>query len=252
MSTSERERGGLGRSSSGRCPATTYRLQLSSGDGKKAQLVDWAQLSGFGPDAIMVVDEDALRPPANDRERAATEGNLELVGKRALSERGNELGQIDDVTFDADTGVLEDLLIGDRRVSGRIFAGQRVLRCRARREPGALAVAFVPVPTGGPDRAAVNLAVEMARVRGTLNSQFHDARTSQAPRALLSVQTFRLSRPIVRDRGGQTHRPGDAHMICRRRTMRTLMRSITNPKSAAIAKTVAMTATEIAYVWDRK
>ena len=85
------------------------------GRGKRAQLVDWAQLSGFGPDAIMIIDEDALRPPANDRERAATEGSLELVGKRALTERGNELGRIDDVTFDAATGVLEDLVIGDRR-----------------------------------------------------------------------------------------------------------------------------------------
>ena len=44
------------------------------GRGKKAQLVDWAQLSGFGPDAIMVVDEGALRPPGDDRERAAAEG----------------------------------------------------------------------------------------------------------------------------------------------------------------------------------
>jgi uncharacterized protein YrrD len=85
------------------------------GRGKKAQLIDWAQLSGFGPDAIMVIDEDALRPPADDRERAATEGRLELVGKRALSDRGNELGKIVDVTFDAATGVLEELLIGDRR-----------------------------------------------------------------------------------------------------------------------------------------
>ena len=85
------------------------------GHGKKAQLIDWAQLSGFGPDAIMVIDEDALRPPADDRERAATEGRLELVGKRALSDRGNELGKIVDVTFDAATGVLEELLIGDRR-----------------------------------------------------------------------------------------------------------------------------------------
>jgi sporulation protein YlmC with PRC-barrel domain len=93
------------------------------GHGKKAQLVDWAQLSGFGPDAVMVVDEDALRPPADDRERAATEGRLELVGKRALSERGNELGQIDDVTFDADTGALEDLLIGDRRFPAGTLLG---------------------------------------------------------------------------------------------------------------------------------
>jgi uncharacterized protein YrrD len=62
------------------------------GRGKKAQLVDWAQLSGFGSDAVMVADKGALRPPADDRERAAAEGKLELVGKRALSERGSELG----------------------------------------------------------------------------------------------------------------------------------------------------------------
>jgi sporulation protein YlmC with PRC-barrel domain len=93
------------------------------GRGKKAQLVEWAQLSGFGPDAVMVVDEGALRPPADDRERAAAEGRLELVGKRALSERGNELGKLDDVTFDADTGALEDLLIGDRRVHAGSLLG---------------------------------------------------------------------------------------------------------------------------------
>ncbi len=93
------------------------------GRGKKAQLVDWAQLSGFGPDAVMVVDDGALRPPADDRERAAAEGNLELVGKRALSERGNELGELDDVTFDADSGVLEELVIGDRRVPAGSLLG---------------------------------------------------------------------------------------------------------------------------------
>ena len=86
------------------------------GRGNKAQLAEWAQVSGFGPDAVMVVDDGALRPPADDRERAAAEGKLELVGKRVLSERGNELGELDDVTFDADTGALEELLIGDRRV----------------------------------------------------------------------------------------------------------------------------------------
>ncbi len=93
------------------------------GRGKKAQLVDWAQLSGFGPDAVMVVDESSLRPPADDRERAATEGKLELVGKRALSERGSELGELDDVTFNADTGVLEELVIGDRSVPAGSLLG---------------------------------------------------------------------------------------------------------------------------------
>ena len=71
----------------------------------------------------MVVDEGALRPPADDRERAAGDGKLELLGKRALSERGNELGEIDDVTFDADTGALEELLIGDRRIPAGSLLG---------------------------------------------------------------------------------------------------------------------------------
>ncbi len=93
------------------------------GRGKKAQLVDWAQLTGFGPDAVMVTDESALRSPSDDRERMAAAGKLELLGKRALSEQGNELGELADVTFDADTGVLEDLLIGSRRVPARSVLG---------------------------------------------------------------------------------------------------------------------------------
>jgi uncharacterized protein YrrD len=93
------------------------------GRGKKAQLIDWAQLSGFGPDAVMVTDETSLRAPEDDRERAAADGKLELVGKRALSELGNELGPVDDVTFDADSGTLEDLVIGDRRVPAKLLLG---------------------------------------------------------------------------------------------------------------------------------
>ena len=93
------------------------------GRGKKARLVEWAQLSGFGPDAVMVVDEGALRPPVDGRERDGADGKLELVGKKALSERGNELGNIDDVTFDAQSGALEDLVIGERRVPAGALLG---------------------------------------------------------------------------------------------------------------------------------
>ena len=93
------------------------------GRGKRAELVRWAQLSGFGPDAVMVGDEGALRPPADDREHAAVDGRLELVGKRVLSERGNELGKLDDVTFDGGTGALQELLIGDRRLPAASLLG---------------------------------------------------------------------------------------------------------------------------------
>ena len=93
------------------------------GRGKKAQLVEWAQLSGFGPDAVMVSDEGALRPPADDREQAAADGELEIVGKRALTETGNELGTVDDVTFDPDTGALERLRIKDRDIPAAALLG---------------------------------------------------------------------------------------------------------------------------------
>jgi len=93
------------------------------GRGKKARLVDWAQVSGFGPDAVMVGDDGALRPPADDRERAAGDGKLELVGKRVLTDRGHELGPLDDVTFDAVTGALEDLVVGDRHIPAGALLG---------------------------------------------------------------------------------------------------------------------------------
>ena len=93
------------------------------GRGKRARLVEWAQLSSFGADAVMVADEASLRPPGNDRERAGVDGKLEMVGKRALTERGNDLGTIDDVTFDAGTGALELLQIGDRDVPSGALLG---------------------------------------------------------------------------------------------------------------------------------
>ncbi len=93
------------------------------GRGKKARLVDWSALSGFGPDAVMVGDDDAPRPPADDRERLAADGKLEILGQRALTELGNEVGTVDDVTFDPGTGALEFLRVGDREVPAAAMLG---------------------------------------------------------------------------------------------------------------------------------
>jgi sporulation protein YlmC with PRC-barrel domain len=93
------------------------------GRGRHARLVDWAAVSGFGPDAVMVADDDSPRPPADDRERAAAEGRLELLGKRILTEHGNELGPVDDVTFDPVTGAVEALRLGDRRIPAGAMLG---------------------------------------------------------------------------------------------------------------------------------
>lgn len=90
---------------------------------KHTYLVDWKHLSGFGPDAVMVESEEALRPPADDREQAALDGKLELVGKRALTERGNEKGSIADVEFDPESGELGPVLVGDERMPATDLLG---------------------------------------------------------------------------------------------------------------------------------
>jgi len=92
------------------------------GRGKKARLIDWPQVSGFGPDAVMVSDGGAVRTPVDDRERAAAA--VEMVGRRVLTEHGTELGTLDDVTFDPATGAVEMLHVGDRQIpAGSLLGG---------------------------------------------------------------------------------------------------------------------------------
>jgi uncharacterized protein YrrD len=93
------------------------RRQVASlvmGKGRKALLIAWEQVSGFGPDAVMVADESALQEPRDDREQAAANGKLELLGKLALSDAGNNLGTVTDVVFDPDTGAIESILVDGR------------------------------------------------------------------------------------------------------------------------------------------
>jgi uncharacterized protein YrrD len=84
------------------------------GKRRKARLVNWEGVSGFGADAVMIADEESLHEPQNEREQAAVRGQLELLGKRALSDLGNEMGKIDDVIFDPDSGRLESFVVGDQ------------------------------------------------------------------------------------------------------------------------------------------
>ncbi|MDQ6614977.1 MAG: PRC-barrel domain-containing protein [Actinomycetota bacterium] len=93
------------------------------GRGKKAQLVDWAQLSGLGSDAVMVSDESALRSPIDDREQKAADGKLALIGRRTLSELGNELGTVEDIMFDPATGVVETLTVAARPIPAEAVLG---------------------------------------------------------------------------------------------------------------------------------
>ena len=90
---------------------------------RKARLVDWEEIIGFGPDAVIISDDAAARPPADDHERAATHGELDVVGRRVLTDRGTDVGVVDDVTFDPGTGSVLALLIGQREVPAGALLG---------------------------------------------------------------------------------------------------------------------------------
>jgi sporulation protein YlmC with PRC-barrel domain len=102
------------------------RRQVTSlvvGTGRKALLIAWDQVSGFGPDAVMIADETALHEPRDDREHAAAAGKLELVGNRTLSDTGNDLGTVTDIVFDPDTGAIESILVDDREAPAASLLG---------------------------------------------------------------------------------------------------------------------------------
>jgi len=90
-------------------------VALQVGKGRKARVVDWAAVSGVGPDAVVVQSESALRDPVGDRETGFVKGDLPLLGARVLTDRGDEAGALDDVEFDESSGAVLDLVAGDQR-----------------------------------------------------------------------------------------------------------------------------------------
>jgi uncharacterized protein YrrD len=92
-------------------------------NGRKSLLAPWEQVTGFGPDAVLIADEAALEEPRDKGEQAAADGKLELVGKNALSDAGNNLGAVTDVAFDADTGAIQSIYVEDREEPASALLG---------------------------------------------------------------------------------------------------------------------------------
>lgn len=75
-----------------------------AGRRSKALLASWAHVVGFGPDAVVIDDEDNLRPPDGEYESAVVAGDLDLAGRRVLTDAGSEVGVLVDVEFEESSG----------------------------------------------------------------------------------------------------------------------------------------------------
>jgi sporulation protein YlmC with PRC-barrel domain len=87
------------------------------------RVVDWSDSGGIGHDAVTVSHEDLLHLPRTDAERAAVDGEAELIGKTVITEDGVDVGTVDDIELDAETGALERLHVGDDHVEGSRLLG---------------------------------------------------------------------------------------------------------------------------------
>lgn len=86
-------------------------------------LVDWENVSGFGPDAVMVGGAEQIRGPVGPWEERWYRGEFSLRGTLVLSEEGEARGRLADVEFDEGSGRLQALVMeGGRLPVDRLVA----------------------------------------------------------------------------------------------------------------------------------
>ncbi|MGH3766881.1 MAG: PRC-barrel domain-containing protein [Pseudonocardiaceae bacterium] len=102
-------------------PARVALLRLGKVSGA-GTLVAWNDLQGFGPDAVTVATDAVIRPARDGLEQRAEDNDLDILGKRILTEQGTELGTVTDVDFDPETGAVTSLI-----TKTEIIAGQRLI-----------------------------------------------------------------------------------------------------------------------------
>lgn len=76
-----------------------------------ATILPWNAVVAIGPDAVMVESAEVLRAPGAELEARIGEGIFDLEGKQVLSDRGDSLGQLQDIEFDERSGRVTQLLV---------------------------------------------------------------------------------------------------------------------------------------------
>lgn len=103
-------------------PARVALLRLGKVHGG-GTLLAWDDVQGFGPDAVTVATDAVIRPARDALEQRAEDNDLELMGKRVLTEQGMELGPVADVDFDPETGAVISLITKAETIDGQRLIG---------------------------------------------------------------------------------------------------------------------------------
>ena len=69
-------------------------------------MLEWSSVAAFGADAVMASSGDDPSTIDNDHQKAAVKGDVTMLGARVLTVEGVEVGTVDDVEFDTDSGTV--------------------------------------------------------------------------------------------------------------------------------------------------
>ncbi|MFC8132068.1 PRC-barrel domain-containing protein [Streptomyces sp. NPDC057302] len=116
-------------------PRTRRITELYLRDAKGGDSVPWSEVRGVGPDAV-IIDAGATTEAAGSSSHS--KAHKRLIGKRVLTEYGEDIGTLTEVTFDPDTGAVGDLYVGREQVPGSRLVGLG---------PYALVLGAGPAPT---------------------------------------------------------------------------------------------------------
>lgn len=87
-----------------------------------ATVLPWADVKAFGTDAVTVESGDRLVVP-DAHLSALADKHRSVARKRVLTTHGVQIGSVQDVEFDAQSGALVSLLLEAQSVPGDAFLG---------------------------------------------------------------------------------------------------------------------------------
>jgi sporulation protein YlmC with PRC-barrel domain len=97
-----------------------FRIAKTAGD---ADVLPWEALNGIGPDALTVASATDLRLPQTRSEKRAAEHDLDPIGSLIVSTSGDELGRIEEIEVDPDTGAVQTITSSDSTYPGTTIKG---------------------------------------------------------------------------------------------------------------------------------
>lgn len=89
-----------------------------AGRGRRAELLAWADVAGFGPDAVIARPGAVLHAVADTQQEDMVRGRIAVLGGKVLGADGFARGIVNEVAFDVVSGAVHSIVVDGVGVPG--------------------------------------------------------------------------------------------------------------------------------------